>query len=137
MTGSKTILLVDDDIDLQQLTKITLKTRGYIVETANNGLEALSKLETIKPALIILDMNMPKLGGLGFYQKICNSEGRPLYPVLVLTARANLEQLLVQMNIDGFMSKPFEIDALIRQVDTIIEKGQKDDPYFFYYILYI
>jgi len=125
MTGSKTILLVDDDIDLQQLTKITLKTRGYIVETANNGLEALSQLETIKPALIILDMNMPKLGGLGFYQKICNSEGRPLYPVLVLTARANLEQLLVQMNIDGFMSKPFEIDELIRQVDAIIEKRSK------------
>jgi len=125
MTSPKTILLIDDDIDLQQLTKITLKTRGYIVETANNGLEALSKLETLRPVLIILDMNMPKLGGLGFYQKICNGQDRPLYPVLVLTARANLEQLLTQMNIDGFIAKPFEIDELVRQVDAIVEKGSK------------
>jgi DNA-binding response OmpR family regulator len=125
MTSPKTILLIDDDIDLQQLTKITLKTRGYIVETANNGLEALSKLETLRPVLIILDMNMPKLGGLGFYQKICNGQDRPLYPVLVLTARANLEQLLTQMNIDGFIAKPFEIDELVRQVDAIVEKRSK------------
>jgi len=125
MSGPKTILLIDDEIDMQQLTKITLKARGYIVETANNGLEGLSKLETLKPDLIILDMNMPKLGGLGFYQKICNGQGHPLYPVLVLTARANLEQLLVQMNIDGFIAKPFEIDELLRKVDAIIEKKVK------------
>ena len=122
MKSTKMILLIDDDIDLQQLTKITLKAKGYIVETANNGLEGLSKLEIIKPDLIILDMNMPKLGGLGFYQKICNGQDRPLYPVLVLTARTNLEQLLLQMNIDGFIAKPFEIDELLRHVDAIIKK---------------
>ncbi len=122
MKSTKMILLIDDDIDLQQLTKITLKARGYIVETANNGLEGLSKLEIIKPDLIILDMNMPKLGGLGFYQKICNGHDRPLYPVLVLTARTNLEQLLLQMNIDGFIAKPFEIDELLSKVDAIIKK---------------
>lgn len=125
MTNSKMILLIDDDIDLQQLTKVTLKARGYIVETANNGLEGLSKLEIIKPDLIILDMNMPKLGGLGFYQKICKGQDRALYPVLVLTARTNLEQLLTQMNVDGFIAKPFEIDELLQRVDAIIEKGQK------------
>jgi two-component system response regulator MprA len=125
MTNLNMILLIDDDIDLQQLTKIALKSRGYIVETANNGLEGLSKLEIIKPDLIILDMNMPKLGGLGFYQKICNGKDHPLYPVLVLTARTNLEQLLTQMNIDGFIAKPFEIDELLRKVDAIIEKRAK------------
>lgn len=122
MTTSKVILLIDDDIDLQQLTKIALKSRGYVVETANNGLEGLVKLETLKPDLIVLDMNMPKLGGLGFYQKICNGQDRPPYPVLVLTARTNLEQLLMQMNIDGFMGKPFEIDELLSKVEAILEK---------------
>ncbi len=122
MTTSKVILLIDDDIDLQQLTKIALKSRGYVVETANNGLEGLAKLETLKPDLIVLDMNMPKLGGLGFYQKICNGQDRPPYPVLVLTARTNLEQLLMQMNIDGFMGKPFEIDELLSKVEAILEK---------------
>ena len=127
MTNSKMILLIDDDVDLQQLTKITLKSRGYTVETANHGLEGLEKLKTMTPDLIILDMNMPKLGGLGFYQKICDGQGRPRYPVLILTARTNLEQLLSQMNIDGFMAKPFEIDELIHQVDAIIGKKSKNE----------
>ena len=122
MSSSKTILLIDDEIDLQQLVKITLKSKGYAVETANNGLEGLTKLETMKPDLIILDMNMPKMGGLEFYQNISGKNDKPPYPVLVLTARANMEQLFKQLNIDGFMAKPFEIDDLLKEVETIINK---------------
>ena len=107
MSNPKTILLIDDEIDLQQLVKIALKSKGYTIETANNGLEGLAKLETLKPDLIILDMNMHKMGGLEFYQTICYGTDKPRYPVLVLTARANMEQLFKQLNIDGFMAKPF------------------------------
>ena len=117
-----TILLIDDEIDLQQLVKIALKSRDYIVETANNGLEGLKKLKTLKPQLIILDLNMPKMGGMEFYQNICDSAGQPKYPVLVLTARANMAMLFKEFNIDGFMTKPFEIDELLDEVDTIIGK---------------
>ena len=122
MSDQKTILLIDDEIDLQQLVKIALKSRGYTIETANNGLEGLAKLETVKPDLIILDMNMPKMGGLEFYQRICDKSNQPKYPVLVLTARANMEQLFREFNIDGFMAKPFEVDELLEEVDTIIKK---------------
>ncbi len=122
MSNPKTILLIDDEIDLQQLVKIALKSKGYNIETANNGLEGLAKLETMNPDLIILDMNMPKMGGVEFYQKICDGTDRPRYPVLVLTARANMEQLFKELNIDGFMAKPFEIDDLLREADTIIRK---------------
>lgn len=123
-TKPKTILLIDDEVNLQQLMKITLKTKNYIVETANNGLEGLQKLETIKPDLIILDMNMPVMGGLEFYQKICYGGTHPKYPVLVLTARANMEQLFKEFNIDGFMAKPFEIDTLLHEVEAIIHKSE-------------
>src|SRR3989344_5328862 len=122
MSDQKTILVIDDEIDLQQLVKIALKTKGYAIETANNGLEGLVKLETLKPDLIILDMNMPKMGGLEFYQKISDKLNQPKYPVLVLTARANMEQLFREFNIDGFMAKPFEVDELLEEVDTIIKK---------------
>ena len=127
MSAAKTILLIDDEIDLQQLVKMALKSKGYTIETANNGLEGLAKLETIKPDLIILDMNMPKMGGLAFYQKICYGGSHPQYPVLVLTARANMEQLFKQLNIDGFMAKPFEIENLLHEVDAILQKGSNID----------
>jgi len=122
MSEQKVILLIDDEINLQQLMKITLKSKNYHVETANNGIEGLAKLETIKPDLIILDMNMPQMGGLEFYQRICYGGSQPKYPVLVLTARANMEQLFKEVNIDGFMAKPFEISDLLHEVETIIQK---------------
>ncbi len=122
MSDQKTILFIDDEVDLQELVKMTLQIKKYKVEIAGNGLEGLEKLKTVKPDLIILDMNMPKMGGLEFYQRICVND-RPPYPVLVLTARANMEQLFRQFNIDGFMAKPFEIDELLKEVATIIEKS--------------
>jgi two-component system, OmpR family, response regulator len=118
----KTILLIDDEINLQQLMKITLQSQKYHVEIASNGLEGLAKLETMKPDLIILDMNMPKMGGLEFYQRICEGTDRPKFPVLVLTARANMEQLFKELNIDGFIAKPFEIADLLHEVKAIIQK---------------
>lgn len=120
--SQKTILVIDDEIDLQQLVKIALGSRGYKIETANNGLEGLAKLKTLKPHLIILDLNMPKMGGLEFYQKICDVNGQPRFPVFILSARANMTQLFKEFNISGFMTKPFEIDELLDEVDTIIQK---------------
>ncbi len=120
--SQKTILVIDDEIDLQQLVKIALKSKGYKIETANNGLEGLAKLKTLSPDLIILDLNMPKMGGLEFYQKICDKNNQPKYPVFILSARANMTQLFKDFNIDGFMTKPFEIDELLEEIDTIIRK---------------
>lgn len=121
MNGQKHILLVDDETDLQQLVKLTLQSKGYKVEIANDGEEGLAKLKYMSPNLIILDMNMPKMGGVEFYQKICVAD-KPKHPVLVLTARANMEKLFKDFNIDGFMAKPFEIEVLLKEVDTIIQK---------------
>ncbi len=120
--STKTILVIDDEIDLQQLVKIALASKGYKIETANNGVEGLEKLKKLTPDLIILDLNMPKMGGLEFYQKICDDKGQPKYPVFILSARANMTQLFKDFNINGFMTKPFEIDELLDEVDTIITK---------------
>lgn len=122
MIDQKTILIIDDEVDLQQLVKIALKSQGYHIETANNGLEGLEKLRNITPHLIILDMNMPKMGGVEFYQRICAGASHPKFPVLILTARANMEQFFKEFNIDGFMAKPFEVDDLLKEVDIILQK---------------
>jgi DNA-binding response OmpR family regulator len=82
----------------------------------------LEKLKTLSPHLIILDLNMPKMGGLVFYQRICDYKGRPKFPIFILSARANMTQLFKEFNIEGFMTKPFEVDELLAEVDTIINK---------------
>jgi DNA-binding response OmpR family regulator len=122
MSGPKTILLVDDDVNLQAMIKIILKTKNYNVIVGNNGLEGLEQLKTVKPDLIILDLNMPKMGGLEFHQRIRDENNKPKYPVLILTARANMEDIVNLLPVDGFMSKPFEIKDLLKQVEIIIDK---------------
>lgn len=122
MDEPKKILLIDDEINLQQLVKVVLRTKGYNVTTADNGQDGLDKLEATNPDLILLDMNMPVMGGIEFYQKICDAWSQPKYPVLILTARANMEEFFRGMDIDGFMAKPFEIDDLLMEVQRILEK---------------
>jgi len=117
-------MLVDDETDLLEALRFELEktTAAYKVIGARNGQEALDKIaEGICPDLIVLDINMPKMGGLEFYKRICES-GKPKYPILVLTARANLEGLFKDLEVDGFMSKPFEIEDFLKEVGTIIEK---------------
>ncbi|MDE1920549.1 MAG: response regulator [Candidatus Omnitrophica bacterium] len=122
MSDKKTILVIDDEVDLQQLMKIALRSRGYRVETANNGVEGLEILKKIEPHLIILDLNMPKMGGLAFYQNICDRNNQPKYSVFILTARANMAKLFQDFIIDGFKTKPFEVDELLDEIDAIINK---------------
>ncbi len=127
METPKKIMVIDDEEDLTQMIGFQFKSKGYEVQTAGDGLDALDKLKTFRPDLIVLDMNMPRMGGIEFYSKICNEKGRPMYPVLVLTARANVQGLFKDLEIDGFMIKPFEIDQLVHEAQLII-KRRSDAP---------
>ena len=119
------ILVIDDEPDLREMVGYQFQARGFEVFTAEDGLVGLERLKEITPDLIILDMNMPRMGGLEFYQKICGGNNKPKYPVLVLTARANLEQLFKDLAVNGFMTKPFEVDQLIKEGETIIKKTKR------------
>ena len=129
MNTNKKILIIDDEVDLSQMIGFQFKAKGFEVQTAGDGLEGLAKVHDFKPDLIILDMNMPRVGGIEFYSKICGTNGKPLYPVLVLTARANVQNMFKDLDIDGFMIKPFDIEQLVREAETIMKrKKQKVAP---------
>lgn len=122
MNVPKTILIIDDEPDLVMLLSGAVETLGHRVVTASDGLEGLEVLKAEKPDLIILDMNMPRMGGVAFYNELAarSKSGRPEFPVLVLTARANLETFFRDLEVDGFMNKPFEIADLLREAEAIM-----------------
>ncbi len=122
LNGAKKILILDDEEDLRDILSFQFKAKGYDVYTAQDGVEGLGQLKTITPDLIILDLNMPNMGGIEFYQRICGTNGHPPYPVMVLTARANTRQLFMEFDVDGFMTKPFDIESLIKEAEVIIQK---------------
>lgn len=114
------ILLIDDDASLLLTLSDFLKFEGYDVTTADSGEKGLKKLQKMTPDLIILDMSMPGMGGVGFLKEISTSEGNPKHPVLVLTARANMAEFFANVTVDGFVAKPCPPEDLLNEVGRII-----------------
>jgi len=130
MSGDKRkLLLIDDDTSLLITLSDFLRYEGYDVVTAESGEKGLEKLKTMTPELIILDMSMPGMGGIGFLKLILDEKGKPFYPVLVLTARSNMAEFFSNVEIDGFISKPCDPQDLLMEVGRIIflRRGGKVD----------
>lgn len=119
-TAKRKILLVDDDPSLLVTVGQFLKFEGYDVTPASSGEAALEELKTLRPSLVILDMSMPGMGGIGFLQRITGPDGKPQYPVLVLTARAQMAEFFANLEVDGFIAKPAEPNDLLAEVGRIL-----------------
>ena len=119
MTSQRKILLVDDDPSLLITVGQLLKFEGYDVTTAESGETALELLKAFKPDLIILDMSMPGMGGVGFLKNIMEGK-KPAFPVLVLTARSQMAEFFADIEVEGFLTKPAEPDALLQEVARIL-----------------
>jgi CheY-like chemotaxis protein len=115
MQLEKRILIVDDDDAIRALVMTVLRRRGYGLDAARNGVEALEKLATCRYALVVLDLMMPRLSGYGVLDHLAKQPAvsRPL--VLVFTA--GLEPKPFDNSfVVGTMHKPFDIQLLI---DTV------------------
>ena len=118
------ILLVDDDIELTDLLAEVLRLTGFEVEVANNGQEALDKLNA-SHQLVLLDIMMPVLNGIETLKKIRQTSN---VPVMMLTARGEeIDRVLgLELGADDYLPKPFNdrelvarIKAILRRVSTI------------------
>lgn len=116
----KRVLLVDDDTSLLVTVADFLKFEGYDVTTADSGEAGLLRLENMTPDVIILDMGMPGMGGVGFLREISTADGKLRYPVLVLTARSNMAEFFANVDVDGFIAKPCDPQDLLMEVGRIV-----------------
>ena len=116
------ILLVDDDPMITELVVDMLGIEGYDVDTANNGLEALQKLERQRYDLIITDLHMPKLDGSGFYRELGRRKLHSLKRIIFLTGTtgASDEHRFVQESGVPVLFKPFNVSDLIELVRRLL-----------------
>lgn len=117
------ILLVEDDPHLVLTLRDFLAFEGYDVATAADGEQGLAQARTCPPDLIILDISMPGMGGLGFLNQIKGADGRPRYPVLVFTARSAMKDFFDTLPIDGFVEKPCERAELLTRIRAILDRS--------------
>jgi len=119
--GKDRLLLVDDEKHLLISLKDYLVYEKFDVVVAQSGEDALSQIaKGAVPDLIILDISMPGMGGLGFLRRISDEDGKTKYPVLVLTARSKMEEFFSNVNVDGFLAKPCDEAKLVRKIREIL-----------------
>ena len=107
------LLVIDDDVAVVSVLRTILTDEGFDVLTADSGFRGLEILQEATPDLIILDLKMPGMSGMGFLNEILGADGKPKYPVLVLTAHGTMSGFFQNIDIDGFMLKPLRGDLLV------------------------
>ena len=124
MKDHKRLLLIYDDPNLILLVKDYLEFRGYEVNTAENGREALEILEQDIPDMIICDVMMPEMDGYTFVEQVRQNERTGWIPVLFLSTKGQSADRVKGLNkgADVYMVKPFEPEELVAQVESSLKQ---------------
>jgi len=126
-----TILVVDDEPQIRRVLRATLSAQGYVIVEAKTGEEAVDTLHEAKPDLILLDVNMPGMGGLEACREI---RRRSSVPILMLTVR-NAERdkvLALDAGADDYVVKPFGIEELLARIRANLRRtapGENPPPF--------
>ncbi|WP_433707603.1 response regulator transcription factor [Paenibacillus illinoisensis] len=124
---TKKVLVVDDESSIVSAIAYALRREGYEVETANDGEEALVKVESFHPQVMILDVMMPRLDGYGVCRRL---EDREDIGIILLTVKNDIVDKIVglEMGADDYMTKPFEIRELLARVKALMRRVEKSSP---------
>ncbi len=122
-----TILVVEDDLALSDVLAFTLRRAGFAVATAFDGLAALDQWRTVQPELIILDLNLPKLDGIGVCRQIRASATTP---ILILSVRGGDEAVVqgLEAGADDYVVKPFSPSQLVARVRALLRRAGNINP---------
>jgi two-component system, OmpR family, alkaline phosphatase synthesis response regulator PhoP len=125
---SELILLVDDEPSITQLARMYLEREGFRVQDVGDGEAALEAVAKQRPALMVLDIMLPKLGGLEVCRKL-RAEKNPVF-ILMLTARdEDIDKILgLELGADDYLTKPFNPRELVARVKAILRRGDGRAP---------
>lgn len=121
----RSLLLVEDEENLQETLKLNFEMEGYSVTSAYTGPEALAAIRNEHFDLIILDVMLPELDGISVCENIRLTDSE--IPILILSARnQSADRILgLRKGADDYLTKPFNLEELLLRVDKLINKSQK------------
>jgi chemosensory pili system protein ChpA (sensor histidine kinase/response regulator) len=117
------ILVVDDSLTVRKITSRLLTRQGFRVSTAKDGAEALEALQDELPALVLLDIEMPRMDGFEFTRHVRADARTRTLPIIMITSRTAEKHRLhaFELGVDTFMGKPYQDDALLREIDMLLQ----------------
>ena len=118
------VLIVEDDKNIQELLQLYLEKEGYAVSLASDGEQGLAKFRTIKPDLVLLDVMMPVMDGWAVCKAI-RAEGNT--PVIMLTAKSQTDDKItgLKAGADDYITKPFEMREVLARIEAVLRRTDR------------
>lgn len=123
--AKKKILIVDDEAHIAEILRFNLTLKGFEVLIADNGRVGLEAWKKHSPDLVVIDLMMPEIDGIGVIEKI-RSEDIDL-PLLVLSAKDQVKEKVKCLNlgVDDYLSKPFHLDEFLARIDRLLLRSAR------------
>jgi two-component system response regulator RegX3 len=126
MPDAPTILVVDDEPSYRDALSVALQREGFVVETAADGPEAISRFEASRPALVLLDVMLPHMSGVDVCREL---RARSQVPIIMVTARnAEIDAVVgLEVGADDYSTKPFRLRELVARVRAALRRAPTRD----------
>jgi two-component system, OmpR family, response regulator len=128
MSDAHRILVVDDEPNIVDVISMALRFQDFEVESAGNGADAIAKVSSFKPHLIILDVMLPDMEGFDVARRIGSNHSR--VPIIYLTARDATEDKIRGLSLGGddYVTKPFSLEELVARIRSILRRVGEAEP---------
>jgi two-component system response regulator RegX3 len=126
MADPPLILVVDDEQSYRDALAVALQREGFLVETAADGPEAIARFDAARPALVLLDVMLPKISGIDVCREL---RARSRVPIIMVTARnAEIDAVVgLEVGADDYVTKPFRLRELVARVRASLRRGRGEE----------
>ena len=127
MNGQRKVLVIDDESSIRKTVRLACEKEGYLVQEAENGSDALTRVEGFKPDIILLDLMLPDISGFDVCRDIRRAGSR--VPILILSAKTEEIDVVVGLEIgaDDYIIKPFRPRELIARIAAHLRKSRIEE----------
>ena len=123
MADPPLILVVDDEQSYRDALSVALQREGFLVETAADGPEAIERFDATRPALVLLDVMLPKISGIDVCREL---RARSRVPIIMVTARnAEIDAVVgLEVGADDYVTKPFRMRELVARIRAVVRRTE-------------
>jgi two-component system response regulator RegX3 len=126
MPEAPLVLVVDDEQSYRDALRIALEREGFRVEVAADGAEAIARFDAVRPALVLLDVMLPRITGIDVCREL---RSRSQVPIIMVTARnAEIDAVVgLEVGADDYVTKPFRLRELVARVRAALRRGRGEE----------